>query len=105
MFKRKKDQSPKARATRAQSNIFVRLIGCGLLVYTIVQLIRAEESYTGEIWKIALIAVLGLAALLIIALTVMELIKNFKSGVYSPGFYAAKAEPEIEDSDDPPVSE
>ena len=104
MFKRKKkDQSPGARATRAQSNIFVRIIGCGLLVYIMTELIRSEDYSTEDFWKVAIVVVLGLAAAAVIALTVVELVRNIKKGVYSSTYYDVKDEPEeVDNSEEPP---
>jgi len=88
MFKRKKkDQTPGAQATRAQSNIFVRIVGCGFLVYIMRELIISEEFNTGEFWKIGLVVLLGLAGLFIAVLTIIELVRNVKRGVYSPKYY------------------
>ena len=91
MFNRKKkNQTPGAQATRAQTNIFVRVVGCGFLIYTIMQLIRSEEFNSGEFWPIVLVAFLGLSGLLIIVLTIIELIRNIKRGAYSAKFYGTE---------------
>ena len=87
MFKRNRNQTPGAQATRAQTNIFVRIIGCGFLVYTIREMLISDDFSTQEVWKVVLVIVLGLAAAAIILLTVLELIRNFKNGVYSPKYY------------------
>ena len=128
MFNRKKKNlSPGAQASRAQSNIFVRIVGCGFLIYIMKQLITSEEFNTKELWKVALVVLLGLAAVFIIVITAIELIRNIKKGAYSAKYYEPAEAPEenedatneteiieieagevieeLDDSEDPPASE
>ena len=91
MFNRKKKEyTPGTQATRAQTNIFVRIIGCGFLVYVIREMVTAEDFSTDQIWKVALAGFLGLAGLVIIVLTVVELVQNYKRGAYSAKYYGAE---------------
>jgi len=88
MFNRyKKNMTPAAQANKAQTNIFVRIIGCGFLVYIIRELLTSEDFSTSNFWMVALVAFMGLAGFVIIVLTIIELIRNIKNGVYTAKYY------------------
>lgn len=105
MAKRKKKvMTPGAQAGKAQMNIFVRLAGCALLVYIIIQLVQTEEFSSGAFWQIAIVILLALAAVGIILLTILEFVRNFKGGAYSPSFYDRDSVTQDNpDSGNPPV--
>lgn len=98
--KNDRDKSPDRKASRAQSNIFVRLAGCALLVYFIVQMVRSEEFNSENTWMILVIVLFCICAAAISVVTIRELIRNYKAGVYSANFYANEEIPDVEDGAD-----
>ncbi|MDR2502147.1 MAG: hypothetical protein LBC78_02730 [Oscillospiraceae bacterium] len=105
IFKRReKDMSPKKRATKAQTNILSRIIGSGILVYFCVTLFRTPETFDAW-WSIAVAVFMGVAAAAIIALTVTELIQNYRRGFYKESFYADLAAAQQPRENDAPPAE
>jgi hypothetical protein len=83
---------PEKRASRARTNIAVRLIGGAMLIYFIVSSLRSDEFSAGNAWQLAIVAVMAVWAAVIIALTVVELIKKLKAGAYLKEYYRDGAE-------------
>jgi hypothetical protein len=85
---RRDSKTPEEQASRSRTNIAVRLIGCGWLVYTVVQMARQTDFLEGPLWRILIASAIALAGAVIIALTVAELIRNFRSGFYKAESYS-----------------
>ena len=103
MFRRN-NQHP---AERALTGIFVRLIGCAYLIYTIFNLISAPAEDKPAPWVTALILVvlIGLSVV-VIGMTIHEFITGLKTGRYRRGSYpsqfAGDAESESTDGEASP---
>lgn len=88
MFNRNADRTPKQKAEKAVMNILVRLAGCGLLIYFVVQLLtlpkeEAPDATTALILAIVLI-VLSVG---VIFMTVLDLINGLKNGRFKTETY------------------
>jgi hypothetical protein len=94
MFKRNKERTPKQKAEKAQMNILVRLIGCGWIIWIVIKLFRDPEIdvFSQPVWQLILLGVMILAAAVIIPLTVLDFIRNFKAGYYSQKAYIDPSE-------------
>jgi hypothetical protein len=92
MFKRKKTRTPKEQAVRAQKNVAMRLIGCGLLIYFIVQLFRNDDPSMSQTVKIAVGSAMALAAAVIIGVSIHEFYISWKLGLYKEAAYAVPEE-------------
>jgi hypothetical protein len=86
LFK-KRNLNPEQKAKKAQTNIGVRVLGAGLLVYFIYKLFTQQPPSELTWWQILIGVVMALLAVGIIALTVAEFIRNNKMGVYKPDFW------------------
>jgi hypothetical protein len=88
MFKRKpKMRTSAEKARRSQMNVFARLAGCAYLVYIIAQLVRDDTGGMSRGLRLAIAAVFGVPGAVIIGVTVVDFIKNFRAGMYKPSFY------------------
>jgi hypothetical protein len=84
MFRRS-NQHP---AERAVMGIFVRLIGCAYLIYTIYKLIAAPAEDKPEPWLTTLIlVVLIILSAVVIGMTIHEFITGIKTGRYKRSSY------------------
>lgn len=82
----RRDQNP---AERFLMSIFVRLIGCGYLIYTIVKLLTAPAEERPQTWVTTLIVViLIILSAVIITMTLHEFITGLKTGRYKRSTYA-----------------
>ncbi|MDR0838612.1 MAG: hypothetical protein LBN99_03100 [Oscillospiraceae bacterium] len=106
MFKRKRTRTPKEQAVRAQKNVAMRLVGCGLLIYFIVQLFRNEDPSMSPTVKIAVGSAMTLAAAVIIGVSIREFYISWKLGLYKEDAYAALEEDgeavEVEETEETP---
>ena len=89
MFKNDKQRSPSQKAQRAQLGIFVRLAGCGYLIYIMVKLLQTpSEDAAMSPTTVTIIAVVMIAlSVFIIAITIREFIFGLKNGHYKTASY------------------
>lgn len=88
MFNRNADRTPKQKAEKAMMNIFVRLGGCGFLIYFVVQLftIPKEEAPDATTAMILAVVLIVLSAG-VIFMTIMDLINGLKTGRFKAETY------------------
>ena len=85
----KRPKTSKQKAQKAQLNILARLLGSGYLLYIIYQMVTTpyEEDGMNPTLKIIVVAFFLCAAITIITFTIIELVRNFKAGVYKEESY------------------
>lgn len=94
MFK-KRERTPQQQASRAQKGIFVRLIGCGYLIYLMVTLIntaREESSTSSSTWKYVVAGIMIVLSVAVIAVTLFSAYKSWKSGMFKANTYYSAEE-------------
>jgi len=85
-FFAKKPKTSTQKAQKAQMGIFIRLAACGYLVYIIVQMFQVtdEEDSINPNLKLGIGILFAVAAAVLAAMSVIELVRNYKSGYYKP---------------------
>jgi len=88
LFK-KKPLSSQQKAQKAQMRIAARAFGCGWLVYVIIQMVNipAEESGFNATLRMVFIVVFIIGAAVLGGLTLIEIVRNIKSGFYTSKYY------------------
>jgi hypothetical protein len=84
------------KARRSQMNIFVRLCGCAYLGYIIVQLARDKSGDMSDGLRYGVVALFVLLAAAIVAVTVVDFIRNFKAGAYKASSYTDDTDESVE---------
>jgi len=94
-FFKKKPQTSQQKVQKAKMHIFVRIIGCGWLVYIVYQILTTPMEDTGMtvMWRNIIVVFFLCATALILVLTAREVIQNLKSGYYK--ISAHQDDPEI----------
>lgn len=94
-FFKPKPRTSQQKAQRAQVGIAARLIGCGYLVYIVIQMFQAapEEDSMSMNVKIAIAVVFIAAAAALAVITLLEFFRNFKSGYYKADAYTDDLNP------------
>jgi len=83
--KKHKPKTSQQKAQKAQMGIFARLVGCGWLIYIITQIIR--EDGMNPTLRLAVVIGFSCAAAFLGIASIVELVRNIKSGVYSASSY------------------
>ena len=84
MFKKDSERTPQELAQRAVLSTIARLGACGYLIYIMIKLIRQTERKPVTI----VIAVVFLAAAaVVITLTLIEMVRGIKNGMYKESTY------------------
>ena len=88
-FFNKRPKTSKQKAQKAQLNILARLLGSGYLLYIIYQMVTTpyEEDGMNPTLKIVVVTFFLCAAITLIVFTVIELVRNYKAGVYKEASY------------------
>jgi len=103
--------SSQQKAQKAQMRILARAVGCGWLVYIIIQMVQvpAYESGMNPAMRMAAIVVFSVGAAILGVLTLIEIVSNLKSGFYKASYYnddpgilcGEKVEEEIDEEGSP----
>jgi hypothetical protein len=92
MFKKDYQRTPQEKAQRAKMSVFARLAGCAYLAYVIVQMLKTPREEmpgtTGPIIVAIILIVLGAG---VVALTVWDLIRGLKMGIFKAETYEEQA--------------
>lgn len=105
LFKKQnpEDMPPQQRAQRAQLSIGIRIVVCGYLGYLGITLLK--QAIAGETginqtlsWVIPFFFLA--AALFLMVNLILELVRNYKAGVYSAATYATEEEDGDEAAED-----
>jgi len=83
-FFKKKPKTSHQKAQQAQTRALVRVIACGWLVYVVFQMLTTppEESGMSPALRIATVVFFICAGALLITLTIVQFVQNFKSGYF-----------------------
>lgn len=100
LFK-KRPRTSQQKAQRAQIGIAARVIGCGYLIYIVVEMFKTapEEDSMNQNLKYAIAVVFIAAAAVIIVITLLELFRNLKGGFYKADAYSDDVNPALVSSD------
>jgi len=104
LFK-KKPKTSAQKASQAKMRILARLLGCGYLIYLVVDNfigVSPEELGMSQTIKYAVISIfLGFAGVLLV-LSAFEIIRAYKAGMYNEAFYTSDpgAEASYESAED-----
>jgi hypothetical protein len=91
MFKKDYQRTHQEKAQRAKMSIFARMAGCAYLAYVIVQMLKTpREEMPGTSWPIIVAIVLIVLAAGVVALTVWDLIRRLKMGIFKAETYEAQ---------------
>lgn len=92
MFKKDRQRTPQEKAQRAKMSIFARLAGCAYLIYILVQMLQTpREQMPGTSWPIIVAIVLIVLAAGVVALTIWDLFRGLKLGIFKAETYEAQA--------------
>ena len=100
-FFKPRPKTSQQKAQRAQIGIAARIIGCGYLVYIVVQMFKIapeDESMSMNV-KIAIAVVFIAAAAVLAVITLLEFYRNFRGGFYKAETYSDDVNPALLESD------
>ena len=89
-FFKNRPKTAQQKAQRTQMRVFMRLVCCAYIVfYVIVPLIRDEPSSDGmnPTVRIAVVVVFSVVTAVLMVLTVIELIRSWKAGLFKADAY------------------
>jgi len=92
---KKRERTAREKANKAQMGVFARLIGCAYLIYLMITLLKTSGDATDGLnptLKIAIAVVMLAISVFIISVTVIEFIRNLKSGYYKENTYFSPEE-------------
>jgi hypothetical protein len=75
------------KARRSQLNVFARLAGCAYLIYIIAQLFKSDYPGMSGTMRITIAVVFVVLTAALVAVTVVDFIKNLMAGSYKADFY------------------
>ncbi|SHH65273.1 hypothetical protein SAMN02745823_00632 [Sporobacter termitidis DSM 10068] len=92
MFKKDYERTPQEKAQRAKLSVFARLGGCAYLIYILVQLLKTPPAEIPDSpWTVAIAVVLMVLAGVVIVITILELIRSLKAGLFNAEAYEEEA--------------
>jgi cytoskeletal protein RodZ len=100
MFKKDYQRTPQEKAQRAKMSILARLLGCGYLIYIMVQLLKTPKEQTPGSWTVVVAIVMLVAAGVVIAITIWDLIRSIKMGIFNPAIYEDQSSRSFPNPDD-----
>ena len=92
---RKREKTAREKANKAQMGIFARLIGCGYLIYLMVNLINSPSDGSDGMsptTKTVIAVVMLTISVVIVAFTLFEFVRNLKAGYYKESTYFSPEE-------------
>ena len=90
----RREKTAREKANKAQLGILARLLGCAYLIYLVITMLRSSTENDGlnPTMKIVIAALMLTASVVIVIFTLLEFLRNVKSGFYKEDAYLSPEE-------------
>jgi len=87
----KKEETPRQKVSRAQTNVLARLVAGGYVIYLMIGLInQTRADPNSAVWKYWVTGALILVAAVLVVITLVAAYKGWNAGIFKESYYSAE---------------